>query len=118
MRIFMTSGFARTACRARIGDAELRAAAQVVAAGTAIALGGGVFKVRLNKHRHRGIVLARGGRNAFYVFLFAKQDQGDITQAELESFRRLAKGYESITAQQIADLLNARKLQEITRDAP
>lgn len=108
----MTSGFARAARRAGITTAELCTAARETVAGLAGDLGGGVYKKRLNQHRHRGIILARGARNAFFVYLYAKQDQADIDPAELKQFRKLAKGYEFLTANQLAALLHANDLKE------
>jgi hypothetical protein len=61
-RTFKTSWFAKAARKARISDVELCQAVEQVRNGQADDLGGGVFKKRLNKNRHRSILLARGRR--------------------------------------------------------
>ena len=58
MRTFKTAWFSKAAGKARIGDDELCEAIQGVMKGQADDLGGGVFKKRLNKNRHRSILLA------------------------------------------------------------
>ena len=76
-------------------------------------LGGGVFKKRLNKNRHRSIVLAKGGRYWIFEYLFAKKDRANITDNELEDFRTLAKSYAMLSEKQIARLLEDDDLTEI-----
>ena len=77
-RVFKTAWFAKAARKARIKNEELCEAIQEVMKGQADDLGGGVFKKRLNKNRHRSIILAKGGRYWIYAFLFAKQDRANI----------------------------------------
>jgi len=81
--------------------------------GQADDLGGGVFKKRLNKNRHRSIILAKGGRYWIYEYLFAKQDRSNIEDDELEDFRTLAKSYGGLTEKQIAQLVTDQDLTEI-----
>ncbi|ACB95129.1 protein of unknown function DUF1044 [Beijerinckia indica subsp. indica ATCC 9039] len=81
--------------------------------GQADDLGGGVFKKRLNKNRHRSIILAKGGRYWIYEYLFAKKDRANIEDDELEDFRTLAKSYATLTEKQIAQLLEDKDLTEI-----
>lgn len=83
--------------------------------GQADDLGGGVFKKRLNKNMHRGIILAKGGRNWVYTYLFAKKDRDNIENDELADFRVLAKSYAKLTASQIDELVAAEDLKEIDR---
>ncbi len=116
MRVFTTPGFARAAPRAGITSAELCMAAQEIVAGLAVDLGGGVCKKRLNQNLHRAIILARGARYSFFVYLYAKQDQADIDPAELHQFRKLAKGYAPLTAHQLATLLHANDLKKVPCD--
>ncbi|MBC8123147.1 MAG: type II toxin-antitoxin system RelE/ParE family toxin, partial [Gemmatimonadaceae bacterium] len=80
-------------------------------------LGGGVFKKRLHKNMHRSIILAKGGRYWIYVYLFAKKDQANIEDDELEDFRTLAKSYATLSEQQIAQLLEDKDLSEICHGA-
>ena len=116
VRVFKTAWFAKAARKARIHDDELCEAIREVMQGQADDLGGGVFKKRLNKNRHRSIVLAKGGRYWIYAYLFAKQDRANIEDDELEDFRILAKSYATLNGQQIATLLADKDLMEICDD--
>nr|NWA01980.1 type II toxin-antitoxin system RelE/ParE family toxin [Pseudomonas gingeri]NWA17988.1 type II toxin-antitoxin system RelE/ParE family toxin [Pseudomonas gingeri]NWA53357.1 type II toxin-antitoxin system RelE/ParE family toxin [Pseudomonas gingeri]NWA95330.1 type II toxin-antitoxin system RelE/ParE family toxin [Pseudomonas gingeri]NWB00222.1 type II toxin-antitoxin system RelE/ParE family toxin [Pseudomonas gingeri] len=106
-------GFATSARKAHIGDAELVMAMGDVIRGQGSDLGGGVWKKRLNENRHRSIVLARGRGYWIFQFLFAKSDQGNISQQELRAFKALAKAYEGLDSQQIQQLLDMREFVEI-----
>lgn len=112
-RLLKTKRFTTQAGKALISDAALVAAFNEILAGQADNLGGGVWKKRLNNNRHRSIVLARGGRYWIYQFLFAKQDQSNISQAELAAFRELAKGYEGLGDRQVQQLLDMKEFVEV-----
>ena len=112
-RVFKTAWFARTARKALISDRELCSAMQQVMLGQAVDLGGGVFKKRLDKFRLRSIILARGGANWVYEYLFAKKDRENIKESELAHFKSLAKVYEVLTEQQINELIYNRDWMEI-----
>ncbi len=62
-RTFKTKWFAKEAKRAHITDSELCEGVREVMKGQADNLGGGVFKKCLNKNMHRGIILAKSGKN-------------------------------------------------------
>lgn len=115
-RLFKTKGFAIKAGRAWISDEELREAFTQMLDGQADNLGGGVWKKRLNSNRHRSIVLAKGGRYWVYQVLFAKQDQSNISPAELADLRKLAKAYAQLTEEQIVELLAMREFVEIAHE--
>jgi hypothetical protein len=115
-RVFKTAWFAKAARKAHITDAALCEAIQEIMKGQADDLGGGVFKKRLNKNRHRSIVLAKGGRYWIYAYVFAKRDRANIEDDELDDFRVLAKGYASLNEQQIATLVADEDLMEICDD--
>jgi len=115
-RAFKTAWFAKAARKARIRDIELCEAFHESMNGQADDLGGGVFKKRLNRNRHRSIILAKGGRYWIYQYLFAKQDRANIRDDELADFRTLAQGYASLGADQIARLLEDNDLTEICHD--
>jgi hypothetical protein len=72
--------------------------------GQAVDLGGGVFKKRLGKNRFRSIILAKGGRNWVYEYLFAKEDLDNISVSDLANFRKLARSYEGLTDREIVEL--------------
>ena len=112
-RVFKTAWFAKAARKAHIKDDALCEAVQEIMKGQADDLGGGVFKKRLNKNRHRSIILAKGGRYWIYAFLFAKQDRANIEDDELDDFRVLAKDYATLSEKQIAVLLADEDLMEI-----
>lgn len=115
-RAFKTAWFSKAARKARIRDDELCEAFREVMKGQADDLGGGVFKKRLNKNRHRSILLAKGGRYWIYQYLFAKQDRANIEDDELGDFRALAKSYAKLDETQIMRLLEDKDLMEICHD--
>jgi hypothetical protein len=112
-RAFKTAWFLKAARKARISDDELCAAIRQVILGQADHLGGGVFKKRLNKNMHRGIVVARGGRYWIFAYLFAKKDRPNIGDDELTEFRALADLYAAKTDTEIAKELRQDELMEI-----
>ena len=57
------------------------------------------------------LCLAKGGRNWFYIFLYAKQDM-----AELTGFRTLAKHYAGLKTEKLSLLIDAKELLEICHD--
>ena len=71
-RVFKTAWFAKAAGKAGIGDGELCKAVRQAMTGQADGLGGGVLKKRLNRNRHRSIIVAKGKRHWIFVYLFAK----------------------------------------------
>jgi hypothetical protein len=115
-RVFKTAWFSKTARKAHIKDAELCENFRQIAKGQADDLGGGVFKKRLNKNMHRGIVLAKGGKYWVYAYLFAKKDRANIEDDELAAFRALADLYAKKTEADIADELKTGELLEICHE--
>lgn len=112
-RTFKTAWFSKAARKALIGDKELCDAIEQVRKGQCDDLGGGVFKKRLDKNRHRSIILAKGKRFWVYTYLFAKKDRDNINEAELSGFRDLADLYDQKTDVQIDKELEAKELMEI-----
>ncbi|MEJ7812496.1 MAG: type II toxin-antitoxin system RelE/ParE family toxin [Gemmatimonadaceae bacterium] len=112
-RIFKTAWFAKAARKAGIKDVELCRAIKQVIDGKCDDLGGGVFKKRVSNNLYRSIILAKGGRHWVYEYVFAKKDRANIDDAELQGFRKLAKGYEKLTTPQLAQLLKDNDLTEI-----
>ena len=115
-RVFKTAWFTKAARKARISDGELCKAIREVMAGQADDLGGGVWKKRLDKNRHRSIILAKGGRYWVFEYLFAKNDRSNIDDSELTAFRRLAKLYAELNEKQIEDLLKNGDMREICHE--
>jgi hypothetical protein len=115
-RAFKTAWFSKAAEKVRIKDAELFDAVLQAMKGQADNLGGGVFKKRLNKNRHRAIILARGRRSWFYIYLFAKKDRSNIRDDELAAFRDLADIYSQKSEDDVERELKAAELQEIRHE--
>ena len=116
-RVFKSSGFAKNARKAKISDDELCEAFAEIVNGQCDDLGGGVFKKRLNKNMHRGIILAEGKMYWVYEYLFAKKDCDNIDVKELAAFRELAKAYAKVKDGQLKRLLNDHDLVEICYDS-
>lgn len=115
-RTFKTAWFAKAARKARITDDELCEAIRAVMKGQADDLGGGVFKKRLDKNRHRSIILAKGQQYWVYAYLFAKKDRANIDESELRAFRNLADVYARKTDDEIERELEAQEIVEICND--
>lgn len=115
-RTFKTAWFSKAARKALIADTELCDAMEQVRKGQADDLGGGVFKKRLDKNRHRSIIVAKGERYWVYEYLFAKKDRENVEDDELADFRRLAKGYAGLRHEQVSQLLAERDWLEICHD--
>lgn len=116
MRVFKTKWFAKAAKKAHIYDDELCDAIKSVIAGQVIDLGGSVFKKRLNKNKHRSIILAKCDSYWVYEFLFAKKDLDNIDEHELMNFRKLAGAYAKLSESQIEQLLQNKSFVEICHD--
>jgi hypothetical protein len=115
-RVFKTRWFSKAARKALIKDDELCEAIAEIMKGQADDLGGGVFKKRLNKNRHRSIILARGRSYWVYAYLFAKKDRENIDDDELDAFRDLADLYAAKSGEDIAKELAAKELVEICHE--
>ena len=115
IRVFKTAWFSKAASKAHIDDAALCADIQEILKGQCVDLGGGVFKKRLNRNLHRGIVI-RGGRCWVYAYLFAKKDRENIDAKELTGFRVLADIFAKATEAVIARELKDNELMEICHE--
>lgn len=114
-RTFKTAWFAKAARKALIDDEELCEAIAEVRKGQADDLGGGVFKKRLDRNRHRSIIVAKGRRYWVYAYLFAKKDRANIEGDELKAFRKLADLYAAKTDIEIGKELETKELVEICK---
>jgi hypothetical protein len=112
-RVFKTAWFSKAAKKAQIADDELCTALRQVMLGQADDLGGGVFKKRLRKNLYRSIILAKGGQYWVFEYLFAKKDRDNIGADELAAFRKLAKAYALLTAEQVSRLTQNHAWMEI-----
>lgn len=124
MRTFKSKAFVRFARKSQIQDTQLLKAAHDASLGLIDAdLGGGVIKMRLARTNagksggFRTILFFRAAHRAFFIHGFAKKDQGNISDAELQDFKLLAPVLLDATDAQIVRLLNAGKFIEINDDA-
>jgi hypothetical protein len=115
-RVFKTAWFSKAAMKARISDAELCAAIKQVELGQADDLGGGVFKKRLDRNRHRSIILAKSGSFWVFEYLFAKKDRANISEGELINYRVLSKAYAGLTTRQLNEFLEDSDFLEICNE--
>jgi hypothetical protein len=97
VRIFKNKTFARDADKFGLKDADLWAAVASVERGLIDAdLGGGVIKQRIAREGEgksaglRTIILLKSGERAFFVLVFAKNEQENIKKSELAAFKNLA----------------------------
>jgi len=116
VRVFKTADFSKAAKKAGIKDKELCKAIKEVREGKCDDLGGGVYKKRLDKNRHRSIVLAKGGKRWFYTYLFAKKDLDNIPPDALAAYKKLAKEYAGLAEKRIDELLEGKDLVEICNE--
>ena len=114
-RVFKTKWFAKAAERRCISDSELCVAIADVQRGLAVDLGGGVWKKRLNDNKDRSIILAKGGRHWFFVYLFQKNARDNIDHDELVAFKKLAKEYEKLHEELLSKAIAGKELMEICR---
>jgi hypothetical protein len=112
-RVFKTPWFAKAAKAAGITDKELCEAAEELTKGQGTDLGGNVWKKRIDKNRHRGIVVNKVGVRWIFVFLFAKNDRENIEKDELKAFKKLAKDYGKLKPDEIDRLVKDGELLEI-----
>lgn len=112
-RVFKTKWFTKAAADAGVSDAELCQVARALIEGKGDNLGGNVWKKRLDRNSKRGIVINKVGRFWVFVFLFAKNDRDNISNAELAKFKNLAAGYVGMTSGEIDAALRAGEFVEI-----
>lgn len=123
IRIFKLKGFARFQRKERISDHMLRRTILDIESGLVDAeLGGGLVKQRLarpgqgKRGSYRTIIAIRFGDRAFFLFGFAKNERSTIDPIELEEFKFLARGYLSLTAQQLDELIKLGDVIEVVDD--
>jgi hypothetical protein len=122
MRVFKTKVFMRFVRKERIDDAALcRAIASAEAAPDAD-LGGGVIKQRVARPNqgksggYRTIIFFRRGDRAFFIYGFAKNDLGNITEAQERGFKKLAPSFLDIPWESVARLVSLGEIFEVHCD--
>ena len=123
MRIFKNTWFSHFADKEGITDGELVEAVNLLEAGQADDLGGGVYKMRLvrpgegKSGGYRVIVFYRTEERTFFVYSFAKANRGNISEKELRIFKKRAKIFISKNDEEIRDDLRKRDLIEVPQEA-
>lgn len=120
MRVFKNKPFARFARKAQITDAVLCTAVKAASQGRIDAdLGGGVIKQRIARQGEgksggfRTIILFRLQHRAFFVHGFAKNEQDNIRDDELEVFKTLAAAMMSYDDEALARAVSSSVLTEV-----
>lgn len=123
MQVYKTKGFARFSRRQRIDDDALCEAISRAEQGLIDAdLGGGVIKQRVPRPGQgrsvgfRTIVFYRMKARAVFVDGFAKSNQDNIDDDDLERFRKLAAEFMSYDAKQVGNLIKAGAWIEVECD--
>ena len=124
MQVYKTKGFARFARRERIADEALCEVVSRAERGLVDAdLGGGVIKQRVPRPGqgrsggYRTIILYRTEDRAVFVDGFAKSDQDNIDDEDLERFRELAMEFLGYGTRQVKMLTEAGAWIEVECDA-
>jgi hypothetical protein len=106
-----------------ISDQALREAVERAAKGLVDAeLGSGLIKQRVARQGqgrsggYRTIIALRAGDRAFFLHCFAKNDQANISDAELRSLREIAAHWFNTSPVLIEAELKAGRLLEVKHD--
>lgn len=123
MRIYKSKWFVRFAKNERIADAKLREAIKNAEKGLIDAdYGDGLIKQRIARPGagksggYRSIILFRKGERSFFVYGFAKSEQGNIDKSDERDFKELAALLLNASEEQLADLVESGKYQEVPYD--
>ena len=123
MRVFKTRMFARWADKEGVSDAVLLVAMDEISRGLIDAnLGGHVFKKRVGIGGRgksggvRTLLALRVGDRAFFVFGFAKNERSNVSDKELETWKRLASQLLGYDARELREALSTGKLYEVESD--
>ena len=123
MRVFATKEFARFARKERIGSSQLCEAVRRAGSGLIDAdLGGGVIKQRVARQGqgrsggYRTIIAFRSGDRSIFMYGFAKNSKANLSDDELEMYRRLATAFLEADAAMVQRLIAAGELKEVECD--
>ena len=123
MRIHKSKWFVRFAKKERIADAKLREAIENAEAGLIDAeYGDGLIKQRIARlgegksGGYRSIILFKKGERSFFIYGFAKSDQDNIDKSDERDFKELAVVLLNASDEQLADLVESGKFQEVQYD--
>lgn len=121
MRIFLTKPAARTAKRENISDSVLREAIERAERGLIDAdLGGGLVKLRVARPGagrsggFRTIVAYRTRGRAVFLFIFAKKDLGNISDAQQNELRSIGRNWLNLPETELDGEIESGIIREIT----
>lgn len=120
IRIFQNQAFARFAIKSGINNASLCKAVKNIENGLIDAnLGGGVIKQRVPREGQgksggfRTMILFKIGTRAFFVHGFAKNEQDNISDADLLALKRLATKMLNYTDTELNEAIKTKLLIEV-----
>jgi hypothetical protein len=123
LRIFKTKEFARFSRRESVEDAQLCEAVARASRGLIDAdLGGGLIKQRVarkgqgRRGGYRTLMAFQDEVRTVFVYGFAKSERDNIGTEELEFWRRVAKGFLTLNAEQVEGLVTAKEMMEVSCD--
>ncbi|HEZ1373803.1 TPA: type II toxin-antitoxin system RelE/ParE family toxin [Neisseria meningitidis] len=120
MRIFKNQWIVKFAKKHKINDSELLEAVERADNGLIDTdLGGGVIKQRIARQGqgrsggYRSLILLKQADRAFFVYAFAKNDRENISDKELDVYRKAAAYYLKYTRAELAALKEDGIITEI-----
>jgi|WetSurMetagenome_2_1015567.scaffolds.fasta_scaffold149766_4 hypothetical protein len=120
MKKLKTKYFSRWARKSKIGDNQLLTAAQELEIGIFAAnLGGNLYKIRIagqssgKSSGFRTIIAYRKDDRILYLYGFAKNERDNIESKELESLKKLAKDYLSLSLSKVERAIKIGILVEL-----
>ncbi|MBS0039809.1 type II toxin-antitoxin system RelE/ParE family toxin [Neisseria sp. Marseille-Q1983] len=120
MRIFKNQWIVKFAKKHKISNSELLEAVERADNGLIDAdLGGGVIKQRIARQGqgrsggYRSLILFKQADRAFFVYAFAKNDRENISDKELDVYRKAAAYYLKYTQAELAALKEDGIIMEI-----
>jgi len=123
MAIFKTKQFAKLAKKEKLLDVTLFRAIDEIKRGLIDAdLGGGLIKKRVavgSKGKRSGLrtlVAYRSDRHAFFLYVFSKKEQDNITLQEQNALKKLANDYLKLNRDERLELVKNNILLEIRHE--
>jgi hypothetical protein len=123
LKIYKSKWFVRFAKKERIADDKLCEAIKNAEKGLIDAdYGDGLIKQRIARQGegksggYRSIILFRRGERAFFVYGFAKSNQDNIDESDERDFKDLAAVLLNVSDEQLANLVESGKYQEVWYD--
>lgn len=121
--IYKNKWFSQWAKKHGVSDADLCETIQRMESGFVDAnLGGGVMKQRVARPNQgksggfRTIIFFRAGERAFFIFGFAKNQQGNISASDLQAFKSSAQVTLNFTPEEIQEAIDTGKLIKVNCD--